>query len=100
YSIQALWTAAHLNRPITYVIPNNQGYKIIKQRLMSFRGTDKYIGMDLTHPTIDYVKLAESMGVPAIRIHDPAELNAAIRLATRSNKTNLIEVMMSPDINT
>ncbi|MEJ6565491.1 MAG: thiamine pyrophosphate-binding protein [Burkholderiales bacterium] len=100
YSIQALWTAAHLNRPITYVIPNNQGYKIIKQRLMSFRGIDKYIGMDLTHPTIDYVKLAESMGVPAIRIHDPADLNDAIRLATRSNKTNLIEVMMSPDINT
>ena len=67
---------------------------------MSFRGIDKYIGMDLTHPTIDYVKLAESMGVPAIRIHDPADLNDAIRLATRSNKTNLIEVMMSPDINT
>ena len=99
YSIQALWTAAHLKRPITYVIPNNHGYKIIKQRLMSFRGTDKYIGMDLTNPTIDYVQLAESMGVPAIRIHDPADLNGAIARATRSNKTNLIEIMMSADIN-
>ncbi|MBL6736919.1 MAG: thiamine pyrophosphate-binding protein, partial [Burkholderiales bacterium] len=64
YSIQALWTAAHLKRPITYVIPNNQGYKILKQRLMSFRGTDKYIGMNITDPAIDYVKLSESMGVP------------------------------------
>ena len=99
YSIQALWTAAHLKRPITYVIPNNHGYKIIKQRLMSFRGTDKYIGMDLTNPTIDYVQLAESMGVPGIRIHDPADLNGAIARATRSNKTNLIEIMMSADIN-
>ncbi|MDC1311639.1 thiamine pyrophosphate-binding protein [Burkholderiales bacterium] len=100
YSIQALWTAAHLKRPITYVIPNNQGYKILKQRLMSFRGTDKYIGMNITDPAIDYVKLSESMGVPAIRIEDPCDLNDALTHATRSNKTNLIEVMVSTDINT
>ena len=33
YSIQALWTAAHQKLPITYVIANNGGYRIIKQRL-------------------------------------------------------------------
>jgi benzoylformate decarboxylase len=100
YSIQALWTAAHLKRPITYVIPNNQGYKILKQRLMSFRGTDKYIGMNITDPAIDYVKLSESMGVPAMRIENPSDLNDALTRATRSNTTNLIEVMVSTDINT
>ena len=100
YSIQALWTAAHLKRPITYVISNNQGYKILKQRLMSFRGTDRYIGMNITDPAIDYVKLSESMGVPAIRIEDPGDLNDALTHATRSNKTSLIEVMVSTDINT
>ena len=100
YSIQALWTAAHLKRPITYVIPNNQGYKILKQRLMSFRGTDKYIGMNITDPAVDYVKLSESMGVPAMRIENPSDLNDALTRATRSNTTNLIEVMVSTDINT
>ena len=99
YSIQALWTAAHLKRPITYVIPNNRGYKILKQRLMSFRGTDKYIGMNITDPAIDYVKLSESMGVPAIRIEDPGDLKDALTQAARSNRTNLIEVMVSTDIN-
>ena len=98
YSIQALWTAAHLKRPITYVIPNNQGYKILKQRLMSFRGTDKYIGMNITDPAIDYVKLSESMGVPAMRIENPSDLNDALTRATRSNRANLIEVMISTDI--
>ena len=34
YSIQALWTAAHRKLPITYVIANNGGYRIIKQRLL------------------------------------------------------------------
>ena len=99
YSIQALWTAAHLKRPITYAIPNNRGYKILKQRLMSFRGTDKYIGMNITDPAIDYVKLSESMGVPAIRIEDPGDLKDALTQAARSNRTNLIEVMVSTDIN-
>jgi len=85
-------------RPITYVIPNNQGYKILKQRLMSFRGTDKYIGMNITDPAIDYVKLSESMGVPAMRIENPSDLNDALTRATRSNRANLIEVMVSTDI--
>ena len=30
YSIQALWTAAHLKLPITYVIANNRSYRILE----------------------------------------------------------------------
>src|SRR6476659_9987531 len=52
YSIQALWTAAHLKLPITYVIANNGGYRIIKQRLLSFHGNSNYIGMDFADPKI------------------------------------------------
>ncbi len=33
YSIQSLWTAAHHNLPLTVVLLNNGGYRIIKQRL-------------------------------------------------------------------
>ncbi len=42
YSIQALWTAAHHKLPLTVVIVNNGGYRIIKQRLLSFHGDDHY----------------------------------------------------------
>src|SRR4029079_19467411 len=30
YGIQALWTAAHLKLPITYLITNNSSYRILK----------------------------------------------------------------------
>jgi benzoylformate decarboxylase len=40
YSIQALWTAADQKLPITFVIFNNGGYRIIKQRLKLFHSTD------------------------------------------------------------
>ena len=43
YSIQALWTAAHLKLPLTYVIPNNGGYRILKQRLLAFHGDDRFV---------------------------------------------------------
>jgi benzoylformate decarboxylase len=53
YSIQALWTAAHQKLPITFVIFNNGGYRIIKQRLKLFHSTDRFIGMDFVDPPIE-----------------------------------------------
>lgn len=79
YSIQALWTAAHLKLPITYVIANNRSYRILKERLVSFRKTDRFIGMDLHQPAIDFVALAQSLGVPATRVSDPKDIAAALQ---------------------
>ena len=39
YSIQSLWTAANQNLPLTFVIVNNGGYRIIKQRLLASTAT-------------------------------------------------------------
>jgi benzoylformate decarboxylase len=92
YSVQALWTAAHLQLPITYVIPNNRGYRILKERLVSFRKTDKFIGMDLREPEIDFVALSQSLGVPAQRISDPAEIAPALRAAVATGKPGLLDI--------
>ncbi len=94
YSIQALWTAAHLKLPVTYVICNNGSYRIIKERLRSFHGSNRFIGMDLKDPAIDFVKLAQSMGVEAKRIDDPDEVDAAIREATSSSGPTLLDVIV------
>ena len=58
YSIQALWTAAHQKLPITFVVFNNGGYRIIKQRLKLFHGTDRFIGMDFVDPPIAFAARA------------------------------------------
>lgn len=92
YSIQALWTAAHCKRPITYVIANNRSYRILKERLKAFRGTDRFVGMDLREPDIDFVALATSMGVRAARIERPDQFEPALREASRSGQTWLLDV--------
>lgn len=95
YSIQALWTAAHLKLPITYVIPNNRGYRILKERLKSMRGTERFIGMDIREPELDFVALAQSMGVPAQRIVDPAEVGPALQRSMASGGPSLLDVSVA-----
>ncbi|HXF17727.1 MAG TPA: thiamine pyrophosphate-dependent enzyme [Burkholderiales bacterium] len=95
YTIQALWTAAHLKLPITYVIPNNRSYRILKERLVSFRKTDKFVGMDMDDPAIDFVSLAQSMGVKAQRITDQQDVGPALRECISSGGPRLLDVSVA-----
>ena len=94
YSIQALWTAANARLPITYVIANNGGYRIIKERLRSFHGVERYTGMEFKDPAIDFTGLARSMGVTAVRITDPGDIGPAIADSTRRGAPTLIDVVV------
>ncbi|MGI9520842.1 MAG: thiamine pyrophosphate-binding protein [Hyphomicrobiaceae bacterium] len=93
YSFQALWTAAKQNLPITYVIANNGGYRILKQRLLAFHGNDHYVGMDIDDPEIDYSGLARSLGVSAFRIEDPKDLSPALMESYGRNGPTLLDVV-------
>jgi benzoylformate decarboxylase len=95
YGIQALWTAAHMKLPITYVIPNNRSYRILKERLISMRATDRFVGMDIREPAIDFTGLANSMGLPARRVTDPADIVPALREAAGREGPSLVEVMVA-----
>lgn len=82
YAPQALWTAAHYRLPITYVIPNNASYAILKAGMLTLglesakRGA--YPGMDLVDPEIDCVGLARALGVRAERVDKPHDLRDAL----------------------
>ena len=94
YSIQALWTAANAKLPITYVIADNGGYRIIKERLRSFHGVERYTGMEFKDPPIDFTGLARAMGVPAMRITDPDDVGPAIAESTRRDGPTLLDVVV------
>jgi benzoylformate decarboxylase len=94
YSIQALWTAAHHQLPLTVVIVNNGGYRIIKQRLLAFHGDDHYVGMDFVDPKVDFAGLAKSLGLEATRITEAKDLKPALASAFKRPGAKLIEVVV------
>jgi benzoylformate decarboxylase len=99
YGIQGLWTAARYKLPVTFVICNNAQYRILKDgaRMLGLANAqqDKYLGMDLVGPTVDYVGLAKAYGVEAVRIAEPDALADAVRDSLAGDRPKLIDVPLA-----
>ena len=81
---------------ITFVILNNSSYRILKQRTHAMKGlaaqADRYVAMDLDDPRVDFVRLAESLGVSAERIEKAADVAPALGRALASSGPTLLDV--------
>ena len=75
YADSGMWTAAHHNIPLLYVIPNNQAYGIVANSFeragTSMKDSGDYAGVVLSG--IDPVKLAEGFGVEAMHLQDESK---------------------------
>ena len=100
YSIQALWTAAHHDLAIVFVILANREYRVLKHNLDIYRqrfgalSNRGYPNMDLATPELDFVALAKGMGVAGERIDHPDELGPAVARAFASGRPQLIEAVI------
>ena len=96
YGIQGLWTAARYNIPVTFVIPNNAQYQILKVGArgigLPHAADGQYVGMDLVEPEVDLVALAGSLGVEACRVTEPEELTDVLAAALADPRPRLIDV--------
>lgn len=92
YSIQAMWTAAQLKLPITFVILNNRRYAALQDfaPVFGFAATDVVQGTEL--PDLDFPSLAAGMGCPGHRVSQASELESVLRLAIESGGTQLVEI--------
>jgi benzoylformate decarboxylase len=100
YSPQALWTAAHEKLPVTFVVMNNREYNILKNFMRAQPGyrsvqNNQFIGMDINRPQIDYLALAQSMGVAGRRVEKTLDIAAAIEAGIASGLANLVEVVIA-----
>ncbi len=95
YSITALWSAANQKLPVIFVITNNEGYQILKNRLKLFHGNDTPIGMDFDDPKMDIAGIARGFGVAAERVDTAEGFDAAMDQAlARTDGPTLVEVMI------
>jgi benzoylformate decarboxylase len=100
YSIQALWTAAHHDLAVVFVIVHNREYRILKHNMDAFRrrfdvSIDRpYLHMDLATPELGFVEMAQGMGVAARRVTRPGELGEALQTAFAAGKPYLLDVVV------
>jgi benzoylformate decarboxylase len=98
YSIQGLWTAARYKLGVKFVIFNNTSYMVLKGGLIALGGASVqrgvFVGMDLNDPEIDFVRLAESMGVAARRVLRARELRPALEWALGESGPTLLDVVI------
>jgi benzoylformate decarboxylase len=95
YSIQALYTAAQLALPITFVILNNRRYAALQDfaPVFGFAPGEKPAGTDL--PELDFVSLARGQGMEATRADDPSRLAEDLRAALNAPGPCLIELVVA-----
>lgn len=91
YTIPALWSSVDQRANISFVILNNRRYAALDHFAKVF-GMNALPGTEIGG--IDFVKLAESMGVTARRAIDVAELDEVLSWSFASAGPSLIELLI------
>jgi acetolactate synthase-1/2/3 large subunit len=87
YSISELATAKQHNVPVTWLIVDDGGYGILREYMVGAFG--KATATELARP--DFVKLAESFGVPATRVA-PENVGEALKAGFAADGPNVVVV--------
>jgi acetolactate synthase-1/2/3 large subunit len=97
YTVQALWTMARERCDACIVVFSNRKYAILRHELMNVGanpGRTALDMLDLGNPDIDWVKIAEGMGVEGARAPDLDALADLLRAAMGRRGPFLIELLM------
>jgi acetolactate synthase-1/2/3 large subunit len=107
YTIQSLWTMARENLDVTVVIFNNRKYSILELEFSrtgargGVPGPNAASTLDISNPEMDFVAMAQGMGVQASRATTADEFNQQFADAIASPGPRLIDAIIPPlfDIN-
>lgn len=97
YTVQSLWTMARERLDVTIVLLANRKYAILLGELAGVGanpGKTALDMLDLGNPDLDWVKLANGMGVEAARAADMETFNELFAMANRRKGPFLIELVI------
>jgi benzoylformate decarboxylase len=101
YTIQALWSAARHAIGAKFVICNNGVYKLLELNIDAYwkeqrlQPHDYPADFDLSRPAINFVRLAEALGVKALRVERPEQIAPAIRQMLDHDGPFLIDLVLT-----
>ncbi len=103
--MSAIWTAAHYEIPLMFILANNRSYfndELHQDRVARERGRppeNRWIGQAIREPDLDFATIARGQGCVGIGpVEDPKKLLAAIKegvAAMKSGKVVVIDVRVA-----
>jgi len=98
YTIQSLWTMAREGLDVVTILYNNRAYAVLNMELgrVGASGQKAKDMFDLSTPALDFVALANGMGVPASRATTADEFTVALEKALAEPGPTLIEALIPP----
>ncbi|MCA9529168.1 MAG: acetolactate synthase large subunit [Myxococcales bacterium] len=98
YTLQALWSIVREGLDVTTIIMNNRAYSILNIELSRVGaeepGPKAKAQLDLASPPLDFVKLAQGMGMRATRATTAEEFTLALRDAFTAPGPRLIDAII------
>lgn len=97
YTLQALWTQARERLDVTTLLLANRKYAILLDELANVgaeAGPASQLLTDIGNPTIDWIKIANGMGVEAATAHNCEQLADLLRHSFRTPGPFLIELVL------
>jgi acetolactate synthase-1/2/3 large subunit len=98
YTIQSLWTQAREGLPVTTIIFANNSYAILKAEYANMGagtpGPQALAMIDIDRPTIDWVAMAKSMGVPGVSVDNVGDFYREMTRSAEADGPVLIEVKL------
>jgi len=98
YTIQSLWTQAREGLNVTTIIFANNSYAILKAEYANMGagapGERALSMIDIDKPSIDWLAMAKSMGVPAVAVETAESFHKALVDSAREPGPSLIEVRL------
>ncbi|MCJ7556050.1 MAG: acetolactate synthase large subunit [Gammaproteobacteria bacterium] len=100
YTVQTLWTMARENLDVVTVIYRNNSYAILNIELMrtgaGMPGEKAQSMLSLENPELDWVAMAQGMGVPGRTASTVEEFTEALAEALARKGPSLIEAVVPP----
>jgi acetolactate synthase-1/2/3 large subunit len=100
YTIQSLWTQAREGLDVTTVIYNNRSYSVLTMELgrvgADGGGPKAQSMLDLHRPDIDFVAVAQGLGVPATRAETAEDFTQQLERALATPGPSLIDAIVPP----
>jgi benzoylformate decarboxylase len=101
YTVQALWSAVRHGIKAKFVVCNNGAYRLLQNNIGTWWQEQDIAPhtfpqcFDLSSPPLRFDEMARSMGVPALRIDSPDEVEAAVRDMLAYDGPFLLDVVVA-----